>query len=259
MSPIRVFAVALRAGLTLDAAREASEVMNSPNRESVDDVVRFCRETGSPRVGALIALADALDDAQQRARDIEVGMASANATMRVMLALPVVTLLSSEFFGFGAVGFLVTTAVGWVCLAIGAALMLLAWRWMRAIRATIPNPAAETGLALDLAGALSGVGALSRANRAALEALMVGWGTATETENLDRAVSMSRTHGVPVSHLLAMEAERTRSDARHAVRYALELLPTALLAPVGACLLPAFIVTTVVPVVVSMARGFFVN
>ncbi|MEY4477625.1 MAG: hypothetical protein RJA31_1129, partial [Actinomycetota bacterium] len=40
------------------------------------------------------------------------------------------------------------------------------------------------------------------------------------------------------------------------VEHALELLPGRLLGPVGVCLFPAFIATTVIPVVVSMVTQF---
>jgi pilus assembly protein TadC len=64
---------------------------------------------------------------------------------------------------------------------------------------------------------------------------------------------------VPVSHLLSIAAAQSRADAQHRVSYAIELLPTKLLAPVGTLLLPAFVITTVIPVVASLAQQFFLS
>jgi tight adherence protein B len=252
-------AVALRAGLTLDAARTASGVSGSPHEESVNSVVRFSRITGAPRAPALFALADALDDADQRERDITVAMASARATTRVLLALPAVTAVSAEFFGFTVLAFFVSSPLGLVCLGVGATLTAIAWRWMTVLRDKIPHPPVETGLVLDLAASLSSAVTIRREQRNALNELAEQWGTSGELDRLDSAARVSRTHGVPVVHLLQMEALRSRAESRHTVRHAVELLPTAQLAPVGVCLLPAFVVTTVIPIVATLARQFFLS
>lgn len=259
MNPVRVLAVALRAGLTLDAARAASGVSGSQHEESVNSVVRFSRITGAPRARALLALADALDDADQRERDITIAMASARATTRVLLALPAVTAVSAEFFGFAVITFFVSTPLGPVCLTVGAALTAIAWRWMKTLRDKIPHPPVETGLVLDLAASLSVTATIRGEQRNALNELAEQWGTTGEITHLDSAARVSRVHGVPVVHVLEMEALRSRAESRHTVRHAVELLPTAQLAPVGVCLLPAFVITTVIPIVATFAREFFLS
>ena len=259
MSPVRVFAVSLRAGLPVDVARTASGVAQSTHVSTVDAVADFSRFTGSPRTLALLALADALDDSEERDRDITVGMASTTATTRILLALPGITAVAAEMFGFTVVTFLLTTPLGIACLGAGSLLVVAAWRWMGALRRKIPHPPAETGLVLDLAAALCRSSSLGPEQRSSLVELAIKWNTLDELNLLDGAVRLSRTHGVPVSQLLHIEAERRRTEARHSVRYAIELLPTALLAPVGTLLLPAFVVTTVVPVVVSLAQEFFLS
>lgn len=259
MTPVRVFAVSLRAGLPIDVARSASRVDSSSHSHTVEAVVEFSRITGSPRTLALLALADALDDADERERDIAVGMASSTATTRILIALPGITAVAAEMFGFTVISFLLTTPAGFACLGAGTVLVVAAWRWMSALRRKLPHPPPETGLVLDLAAALCRSSSLGPEQRSALAALASRWNTRDELNLLDDAVRLSRSHGVPVSQLLHIEADRRRTEARHKVRYAIELLPTALLAPVGTLLLPAFVVTTVVPVVVSLAQEFFLS
>ena len=259
MSPVRVFAAALGAGVPLDAARGMSGVEGSPNAETVNDVVSFSRATGVPRTSALTALANALDDSDQREREIVVGMATANATTRVLCALPAVTALAAELFGFPVIVFLLTTLTGILCLVSGTTLVLGSWVWMRRIRRKIPRPSIETGLALDLAAALCGSSTIRNEQVRALTQLAERWGTVDEISQLDQSIRLSRAHGVPVSHLLSIAAAQTRADAKHRVSYAIEMLPTKLLAPVGILLLPAFVITTVIPVVASLAQQFFLS
>jgi tight adherence protein B len=259
VSPVRVFAVALRAGLPVDAARTVSRVDESPHVDSVNAVVAFSRATGAPRSDALLALADARDEGEQRERDISVGMASSNATVRVLLALPAITAVGAELFGFPVITFLLITLPGIVCLLTGSAFVFAAWKWMSRIRRGIPHPPVETGLVADLAASLTQHASIREEHVASLTALAVQWGTSAELAQFHDALRMSRTHGVPVSHVLSIAASQQRAEAKHAVRYAIELLPTRLLAPVGTLLLPAFVITTVIPVVAGLAQKFFVS
>lgn len=259
MSPVRVFAAALGAGVPLDAARRMSGVEGSLNAETVNEVVAFSRATGAPRTSVLTALADALDGSDQREREIVVGMASATATTRVLCALPGVTAVAAEMFGFPVIVFLLTTLAGILCLVTGTALVLGSWRWMLRIRRSIPHPPRETGLVLDLAAALCRSSTIRAEQVHALTQLAERWGTAEEISQLDQSIRLSRAHGVPVSHLLSIAAAQARADAKHRVSYAIELLPTKLLAPVGILLLPAFVITTVIPVITSLAQQFFLS
>jgi len=254
-----VFAAALGVGLPLDTARRMSGVENSLNVDIVDAVIAFSRSTGAPRTGVLTALADALDDSEQRDREITVGMASANATTRVLCALPGVTAVAAEMFGFPVIVFLLTTLSGFACLVTGTALVLGSWRWMLRIRRSIPHPPVETGLVLDLAAALCRCSTIRTDQVHVLTQLAERWGTVDEISQLDDSVRMSRAHGVPVSHLFSIAATQSRAEAKHRVSYAIELLPTRLLAPVGTLLLPAFVITTVIPVVAGLAQEFFVS
>jgi tight adherence protein B len=124
------------------------------------------------------------------------------------------------------------------------------------IQQRMPNPSAHLGLILALAAGIAVSSGLTRAHRQALANLAQKWGTEAELDDVDRHRRLSRETGVPVAGLLIVEAELVRRRARAGVRHAIELLPGRLLAPVGVCLFPAFIVTTVIPVVASMIGDF---
>lgn len=256
MSDIRTFAAALGAGLTTERALALSELPSGPVSEVVHDVLRISRETGIPRVAALMALADSLDESERRTHRVELGSASARQTQRILLGLPVATALGAEFFGFRVVPILVTTPLGWVCMLTGVGLSVLAWRWMVRIRSAIPNPPIHVGLVTDLAAGIARSSALSTASRQTLAERATAWGTFTEIDGVERHRQLSHETGVPAAALLELEARRVREAVQRGVTEAIELLPGRLLMPIGLCLLPAFVASTVVPIVASMATNF---
>lgn len=233
-------------------ALSLSPLTDGHERDTVTEILEFARQTGIPRVEALTALADSMDEAVRRERAIETGSAAARQTARILLALPIVTAAGAELFGFTVVEVLFGSVLGVVCLVFGVALNLAAMWWMRTIRANIPHPPTNTGLVLDLAAAVAVSSGLTARHLEQLTRRAQAWDTVSELAAIGRYRALSKETGVPVSGLLAMEARLVRTAARVEVDTALELLPGKLLGPVGACLFPAFIVTTVVPVVASM-------
>ena len=235
---------------------EMSALAAGPESEAVDTIVEFARHTGVPRAVLLTALADSLDESDRRERATATGSATANQTSRILLALPLATALGAELFGFGVVATLIATPLGWACVALGVGLNLLAVWWMRRLRAMVPHPPLNTGLALDLAAATASSSGLTDARLDSIKRLTHEWGTGDEMLHIERHRALSRETGIPVAGLLAAEAGLVRHTARADVDHALELLPGRLLGPVGACLFPAFIATTVVPVIASMVGKF---
>jgi pilus assembly protein TadC len=65
---------------------------------------------------------------------------------------------------------------------------------------------------------------------------------------------MAREAGVPPSSLLVTGAEDLRSSRLAAIDIAAAGLGVRLVIPLGVAFLPAFVLTTVVPVVLALAR-----
>lgn len=254
MSSVRLLAGALAAGIPLDRAETLAPIAG--DRTVVDAILELSRETGIPRSTALSALADSLDDADLRERRIELGSASATQTARILVALPGFTLVAAEMFGFSPVRFLFSSPLGWCCLVVGFGLIVCGWWWMKKIRESIVRPPTQAGLVITLAAALARSSGISDGRIRTLDRLAVRWATATEMTVIARMRTLSREYGVPIAALLDVEANLVRREAALAVDRALELLPGQLLAPVGACLFPAFLITTVVPTVAAMAGNF---
>ena len=256
MTAVRILAANLSAGLPLSRALEMSELGDGPECHVVDAIIDFARETGVPRASALTALADSLDESTRREQAIDIGSATARQTTLVMLVLPLATTLGAELFGFGVIEVLITTPVGWVCACLGVGLNVLASVWMSRIRAAVPRPPLNVGLAMDLAAAVATTSGLTATHLERIAGLTREWTTEEEMDDILGHRTLSRETGIPVEGLLKTKAQLVRYSAKTSALHAIELLPGKLLGPVGACLFPAFVLTTVIPVVTSMVGNF---
>lgn len=214
-------------------------------------------DAGASLAPSLRQLASSLRDLAQTRRDLAVALAGPIATARMVMVLPLVGVLFGLALGFDTLGTLFTTVPGWACLVLGIGLMAIARRWNRRLvtraRPTLLTP----GLTFDLmAIAVSGGASLGRAVAAVEEAWMRcgladdGSGTAVET-----VLSLSRRAGVPAAALLRGEAEEARRDARSEGQAAAAKLAVTLMLPLGLCILPAFMLLGVAPLLIAIVTS----
>jgi tight adherence protein B len=214
-------------------------------------------EVGSPLAPTLRDFADSLRDLAQARREIAVALAAPNATARLVLALPLVGLLFGMLLGFDTLGTLFTTPIGWVCLGLGAGLMLGASRWNRRLVRRAQPRDLTPGLAFDLlAIAVSGGGSLDRARSVVAAAIerFAGDGVLA-TDGTEEVLDLSRRAGIPAAELLRSEAGERRRQARADVSERAQALSVRLMIPLGVCVLPAFMVLSVVPLLITVLRG----
>lgn len=236
--------------------------------------------TGARLAPCLAQLARSQRALGQAQRDIDAALAGPRSTSRFVMVLPVVGLLFGAVLGFDTVGTLLGTAPGLVCLALGIVLTGVAWRWsshmvLRAIPAT-----SAPGLEIDLlAIALSSGASLERARAAVDDALVrcrlspadgpIGRNHRRRSARPDRPnrsvlavdapsaaidgiLALSRAAGIPAAELLVSEAARIRRDARSEAQRDAVALGTRLMIPLGLCILPAFMLVGVVPLMLSV-------
>ena len=146
-----------------------------------------------------------------------------------------------------------------------------------AIRAALPDAldllAACTLAGMSLDRALRTVapdvdGPLGAALRDALRALDVGMqrdaayqvlterAPVPEVRSLVRAIERAERYGISVAATLVAQAREMRSRRRAAVEEAARAAEVKMLFPLVACFLPAFVLLTVAPVVISALRSF---
>lgn len=213
---------------------------------------RVATEAGSPLAPALRELAASLRSLAQTARDIEVALAGPTATARVVLGLPVVGTGLAALLGVDALGALVTTPPGWACLVLGAVLIVLGARWTgRMVRGAShldPTP----GLALELVAIALRGGAGAERAMALVSAALADAGLPPDPDDGAEVLAFSRAAGVPAAALLRAEADERRRRERAEAAGRAARLETRLLAPLGLCVLPSFVLLGVAPLLIAL-------
>ncbi len=212
-------------------------------------------EAGAPLAATLRELAVAFRDQAQLERELAVALAGPRSTARLVGAMPVVAVLFGALLGFDTLRTLVFTAPGLICLVLGAGLMLAGGRWSGALvrRAALADPGA--GLTVELT-AIAMTGGMSAARARALaegaaERYLAAAGTAERTI-VDDVLALSRRAGVPAAELLRSEAQQARLRARSAGQQRAARLGVTLMVPLGLCVLPAFMLLGVMPLLISV-------
>ncbi|WP_224786120.1 type II secretion system F family protein [Microbacterium caowuchunii] len=230
--------------------------------QAVGAAWQVATSVGAPLADALRSVASALRDADDCRDEVRVALAEPASTARLMSWLPLVAVLLGLALGFDTLGVLTGTPGGVACLVVGVVLTVLARRWnARLVRSAGPPPGVP-GLRAELTAiALSGGVSLERARRLAADALgtaddrpvrAVAVPDTSEEADLERILGLSRDAGVPAAELLRAAAAIARHRARTDGRMRAARLAASLLLPLGVCVLPAFIVLGVAPMLISI-------
>ena len=214
---------------------------------------------GAPLAACLRDLAASFRELGQLHRDLAVALAGPRSTARMVMALPLIGIVFGAMMGFNALAAFLTVP-GAVCLAAGACLMVAANRWngrlLRSARARDPTP----GLELDLTAiGMAGGGSMERA-RALARSAAERFGLdragpnegAASSDRIDRVLELSARAGVPAAELLRSEADQARRDARSDGQRRAAALAVTLMLPLGVCVLPAFMLVGVVPLILTV-------
>lgn len=211
-------------------------------------------EAGAPLAPTLGALAASLRSLAKNSRDLATATAGPVATARMVMALPVVGVLFAVALGFDSLGALLTTAPGLGCLGSGISLMVLARLWNRRLVAAARPTNHTPGLGLDLmAIAVSGGSSLPRARQVVRQARERCGLAPDGTEGaIDDVLELSRRAGVPAATLLRSEAVEARRIARSEGERKAATLAVLLMLPLGLCILPAFMLLAVAPLLIAV-------
>ena len=213
---------------------------------------RVATESGASLAPTLVDFAESLRSLAGVQRDVRTSLAGPIATSRVVVALPAVGILFGAVLGFDTLGVLVSTGAGITCL-IGGVLLVAAGAWWTRVLLRRARPTSMTpGLGLDLmAIALTGGTSTVRAWQI-VDAATEGQDVQADFASLERVLSLSRRAGVPAAALLRAEARECRARARSDGERAAASLGVTLMLPLGLCVLPAFMLLGVAPLILSV-------
>ena len=207
---------------------------------------------GAPLAPALRTAASALREAAASARAARIALAGPRATARLVVAMPAVAVVFGALLGYDTIGVLLGSPIGWACVVVGTALMLGARAWSTHLVARVSQHEPLPGLALELlAVAMAGGGSLGSAIDL-VDAAMRRAGLDGSTEQAAEVVELATTVGAPLGELLRAEAAELRRRSAAAAAEAAAALESSLMIPLGVCVLPAFVVLGVVPLLVAV-------
>ena len=214
---------------------------------------RVAAASGAPLAPALRAFAGAMRDRAAAARDIEVALAAPRATARIVQLLPIVAVVLGLLTGADLVAAL-GHPIGIASVVLGLLLVLLGRTWMRWLVRRAQPPPPTTGLALDLLAVAAGGGGSPESARGLVlsELGRAGVDAADDAPVLEALVTLSRQSGAPLGELARAEAAEQRLLARDDARRVAERLGVRLMLPLGACVLPSFLLLGVVPMLVAL-------
>jgi len=211
-------------------------------------------EAGAPLAPALRTFAASLRALAQASRDIRTALSGPVATARMVMVLPAVGILCGMVLGFDTLRTLFTTPAGLVCFGSGGLLLFIAHRWnRRLVRAARPKNLTP-GLRFELmAIAMGGGASLDRAIASVETALSAaGLDARADVARVDEILALSSDAGVPAAELLRSEAEEARRESAASGLEAASVLAVRLMLPLGVCVLPAFMLVGVAPLLLSV-------
>lgn len=211
------------------------------------------RHSGSAIGPALMALAESLNDVASTKREIQVALASPLATIRLVMVLPVVAVVSSLLSGVGEAHTVFLTPVGLGALVLGGVMIAVAWWWSKRLAEGAKPPESTFSLELDLFAVACSGGALPEAARRTVEQAMKDYQLEpAPNEEVKTLQALSRRAGVPVIKLATAHATLLRRRMRTHAQEKVERLGVALVMPLGLLVLPAFVLIAVVPMALGL-------
>lgn len=213
-------------------------------------------ESGAPLAGSLRDLASVLRDEAQLRREVRAALAGPAASARLVTALPAIAVLFGATLGFDTVGVLFGNPIGLACLALGLGCLWCGHRWNRALAERAGRSRVDAGLELELlAIAMSSGVSIDRARGLTRDTVLAFVPHAGDGAEVDAVLGLAARAGAPVAELLRAEAFRLRRAARSAGVERAAALGVRLMLPLGLCVLPAFVLLGVAPLMISVVTG----
>jgi tight adherence protein B len=215
---------------------------------------------GAALAPALRGASEALRDRADAERDVATALAGPRATARLMTWLPAVGVAMAYVIGVDVAGTLVTNPLGWAAAVLGGGLLFAGRAWTRRLVASVSRAGPVAGIGHDLTAIALAGGMSVPAARETIQyaARRLGLNAVAEGDtSVDRVLRIAERAGAPAIELLAAEARQERRTARAMGRRRAELLAVRLLLPLGVCVLPAFVLLGVVPVILAMLSSTF--
>ncbi|TIH33695.1 type II secretion system F family protein [Subtercola vilae] len=262
-SAVGLIARAVQAGVAADRAIGSASKVGDPRTRQAWLVLaaawQVASVSGAPLAVCLREVARTLLEVGEVHRSIDVALAAPIATARLMVFLPLVGIGFGALMGFDSLHTLFATPPGVACLVAGVGLLVVSRRWNSALVRAAQPKTMVAGVAVELmAVAMGGGASVDRARQVMTDALeLYGLREPGAGERVDAVVELSRRAGVPAAELLRAEAAQVRRAAVTASQKRAAALSVRLMVPLGLCVLPAFMLLGVAPLLLAVITSTF--
>ncbi|MBN9612680.1 MAG: type II secretion system F family protein [Actinobacteria bacterium] len=224
-------------------------------------VWRLAELSGAPLVETLERFLLSMRELRRVSERRTVLLSGPRATIRLIAALPPAALLLGALLGFDPL-LALAQPIGWVMLLSGVLLLAFGVCWAQVLAARLARADWVAGWEFELAvTALAGGGSMIAGLRRAVECADLARAEWIPLEamgpggEVSEALARAGRLGVPRAQLLLGEAEMHRDQAQAELERAAERLGVTVLVPLGVCVLPAFVLLGVAPVLIAVFRG----
>ncbi len=243
-----------------DASAALAEVAG-PQWRVLAATWRVAEQSGATVAPVLDRFAVSMRDLAKLAEHRSVLLTGPRSTIRLVIALPPLALLLGGLLGFDPLPAL-ATPTGLATAMAGLLLLAVGALWASALTQRVARADWVAGWEFELMAIALGSGSPpGAASLLAVDSADVARAEWVRLEGfaargaVTALIASGQSLGTPLGPLLQAEAERRRAQALVELEQAAERLGVSVLLPLGACVLPAFVLLGVVPVLLAVLGG----
>lgn len=247
------FAGLLRSGVHMDQALVA--IGGPPASVSLRYLLAVAADAGSAVASEIDAISDLVKTREGLIERIGVAHAGPRATARLVIWLPILTLLIAQLVGWNVLGSIFDSPIVSISLLLGIGLLLTSkLTTSRMISRAKPTESYIGFYLLGVAIESSGGSNLIKAKERALKIYQDVFGSLPadiEIEQLEQVEKLLNETGARVSSLLRRQAQSLQQAELVKTEIGIEKLGVKLMLPLGLGVLPAFVFLAIVPLMVT--------
>lgn len=247
------FAGLLRSGVNLDQA--LATIGGPPSSIGLRYLLAVAKDAGSAVAAEMEAIADLIKSRERLIQRIGVAHAGPRATARLVIWLPVLTLLIAQLVGWNVIGSIFDSPIVFISVLLGLVLLLTSkLTTSRMLKRAKPTESYIGFYLMGVAIESSGGSNLTKAKEQALSTYQDVFGSLPanlELEQLEDVEKLVNQTGARVNSLLRGQAQSLQEAELVKTEIGIEKLGVRLMLPLGLGVLPAFVLLAIVPLMVT--------
>ena len=252
---LTTFSGLLRSGVAMPKAIEIIGGMPT-NNPGLQYLLEVAVQSGASVAGEIDVVADLCYQRDSSLERIKVAYAGPKASSRIVIWLPLLTVLIAQLSGFELLGAIIQRPVLALSVLLGIALLVAAKIVSSKLISRATPTESHSGYFLMAVALASGGGAnLNKAQKLAFETHTKVFGQEPNKPELLAMAEISNlveTTGARVSDLLKSQARNMQREILTANELRIERLSIQLMIPLGLAVLPAFVCLAIIPLMASM-------